>query len=451
MRIPQRPPDPDKLMSGARAEDLVRVLSGRALDGKRRYLHWDDMRNRQPPDGMSREMWWLSTAMARSGIAQALPLLDIDGRPFQFVNVDVVHELVHKIDQQGSGQILADEVVTDLRSSDRYLVSSLIEEAITSSQLEGASTTRRVAKEMLSSGRPPRDRDERMISNNFQAMTHAQAMASRPLTPDDVVDLHRIVTDGTLDDPGESGRLQTPDDQRISVVATDGTPLHEPPPAEQLPARLDAMCRFANGEWTGDGFIHPVVRAVILHFWLAYDHPFADGNGRTARALFYWSMLRDGYWLTQYLSVSSILRKAPAQYARSYLLTESDGNDVTYFVIYQLKVINRSIEGLYDYLARKVSETKEIERLLHGAPELNHRQLAVVSKALRDPTENFTIAAHMHLHGIVYQSARTDLLRLDDLGLFTKAKVGKTFVFRAETDLAERLRRLGNRAAKTDM
>src|SRR5207249_11974989 len=142
-----------------------------------------------------------------------------------------------------------------------------------------------------------------------------------------------IVTENALDDPNHAGRLQDTDDERIAVYWHDGTLLHRPPDAAELPDRLAAMCQFANGEAT-EGFIHPVVRAIIVHFWLAYDHPFADGNGRTARALFYWSMLNSGYWLTQYLSVSTILRKAPAQYVRSYLHTESDSLDMTYFVLY---------------------------------------------------------------------------------------------------------------------
>ena len=61
------------------------------------------------------------------------------------------------------------------------------------------------------------------------------------------------------------------------------------------------------------GFIHPMIRSIILHFWLAYDHPFVDGNGRTARALFYWSMLRHGYWLFEFISISQIILKGPDQ------------------------------------------------------------------------------------------------------------------------------------------
>lgn len=43
---------------------------------------------------------------------------------------------------------------------------------------------------------------------------------------------------------------------------------------------------------------------------IAYMHPFVDGNGRTARALFYWYMLKSGYWLTEYLSISRVIAKS---------------------------------------------------------------------------------------------------------------------------------------------
>ena len=440
MKLPERPPAVLDLDVGwGSIDDALRV---KPVDAKGRYLHWDELRNRTPPEGLSRQEWWFGTKVARGQIARALPLRATSGAKVSFCNVDRIQEMVHRIDQQASGHILTEDLVTNLRSSDRYLVSSLAEEAIASSQLEGASTTRQVAKELLATGRKPRDRSEQMIANNFQGMLYAQELSTRPLTPTDVLDLHRILTDGTLDDPADAGRLQRPRDERIGVYWHDDTLLHEPPPAEELEARLDAMCRFANGGAT-EGFVHPVVRAVILHFWLAYDHPFVDGNGRTARALFYWSMLHQRYWLAQYLSVSSILHKAPAKYARSYLLTETDDNDLTYFVIYQLEVIERAIESLHAYLARKTAENRELERMLQGSAELNHRQLVVVRDALRDPDESFTIQAQARRHRVVYESARSDLLGLVELGLLTKRKVGKKFVFRSVPDFSERLRSLG--------
>lgn len=191
-----------------------------------------------------------------------------------------------------------------------------------------------------------------------------------------------------------------------------------------------------------EGFIHPVVRAVLLHFWIGYDHPFADGNGRTARALFYWSMLRSGYWLAEYISISSILRRALRDYVLSYLHTETDTNDVTYFVIHQLEVLERAIEELWEYLARRVSEISEVERLLRGVSSLNHRQLGVIGEALRDPDAYFTIAGHEHLHRVAYQSARTDLLGLEDLGVLRRVQSGKRFEFWPIDDLSDRLHSL---------
>ena len=280
-----------------------------------------------------------------------------------------------------------------------------------------------------------------MVLNNYLAMQAAEELAGsgEPLEPNHVLELHRIVTDGTLEDASEAGRLQQPGEERVAIVWDDGQILHRPPPADELCERLEKLCAFANGA-TGEGFLHPVVQAVLIHFWLGHDHPFADGNGRTARALFYWSMLRSGYWLAQYISISSILRKAPAKYARSYLHTESDSNDVTYFVIYQLETLERAIGELRAYFARKVSEITEVERLLRGVPNLNHRQLAVVGEALRDPDAYFTIAGQKRRQRVAYQSARTDLLGLETLGLLRKVQIAKRFEFRPVRGLSGRIR-----------
>ena len=112
------------------------------------------------------------------------------------------------------------------------------------------------------------------------------------------------------------------------------------------------MCDFANGKTPGE-FVHPAIRSIILHFWLAYDHPFLDGNGRTARALFYWSMLHHHYWLCEFISISHLILKAPAEYERAFLYTETDDNDLTYFIIYHLKLIRRAVDELHKYIARK--------------------------------------------------------------------------------------------------
>ena len=411
------------------------VLAARVDD--RRYLHWDDIFHRPPPDGLSHEEWWLALKLRREFTRRLVPLEPLDGVPFTFNVPDAALEMLLKIDQQAAGRIATNDTIVNPATRDKYVMSSLVEEAITSSQLEGASTSRRVAKEMLRTGRAPKDRSEQMILNNYRAMQFVRERIDQPLTPQLVVEIQRVVTEGTLDHPSDAGRLQQPGDTRVRVWGDRDQVLHTPPPAEQLPDRLRALCDFANGG--GEGFVHPVVRAILLHFWLGYDHPFADGNGRTARILFYWAMLREGYWLTEFLSISRILRKAPSQYARSFLLTETDENDLTYFLLYHLRVVLRAVDDLLAYVERKEREVRDAERLVRSAGRLNHRQLALVSHALRNPDASYTVQSHRRSHGVVYETARSDLLDLAALGLLVQSKIGKAFRFTPAPDLGGRL------------
>lgn len=96
-----------------------------------------------------------------------------------------------------------------------------MDEAIASSQIEGAATTRRVAKEMLRTGRPPQTRGERMILNNFRTVSRIGDLGDKPLTTSVLLELQASLTEGTLADPGEVGRLRTPIDDD-DIIVGDG-------------------------------------------------------------------------------------------------------------------------------------------------------------------------------------------------------------------------------------
>jgi Fic family protein len=278
-----------------------------------------------------------------------------------------------------------------------------------------------------------------MILNNYQALQFMRGEMGDTLSPELVLELQRILTAGTLD-PESAGRLQRPDEERVAVYdRLDGSLIHQPPPADQLERRLDDLCTFANAGEDPERFMHPVVRAILLHFWLAYDHPFEDGNGRTARALFYWSMRAQGYWLTEYLSISSILRKAPSKYMQAFLLTETDDGDTTYFLLYQLEVIKRAVEDLHTYLRRKVKEVAEVERAIRRSAEFNHRQLALLSNAIRNPEQVYTFRSHAASHNVTHETARRDLLQLVEQGLLQRRSIRRLALFRPVADLPRRL------------
>jgi Fic family protein len=426
--------DGDELIGAIKAQVDVRS------DG--RYLHWDKLRRLSPPGGLNSKQWWWRIKTAREDELRPIPLTDPSGEPFRYGLLDTMLRRLHYIDQRCSGEVAMDEVVTSERQAGRrFLVNSLMEEAIRSSQLEGATTSRRAAKEMLRTGRKPRDRSERMIANNYSALQFMRDEMGEKLSPDAVLELHRILTEGTLDEPAAAGRLQTPDERRVAVFdRDDGRPIHEPPPAEQLPERMRKLCEFANEGDDEERFIHPVIRAILLHFWLAYDHPFLDGNGRTARVLFFWLMRARGYWLAEYLPISRFIRKAPARYARAFLETETDGGDATYFVIHQLDVIEKAIADLHLYLQRKTAEIRGVERLLDGAVYLNGRQLALLTDAVRNPDGTYSFHSHAKSHRVSHETARSDLRVLERRGLLTKRRAGKQHLFEPAADLPRLLK-----------
>jgi len=448
MRIPQTPPKLNDLMAEVKQpERMIQLFSlRREAKTQRHYLHWDKLRRYTPPPGVSHREWWMVQKISRMDALKPIPLKDTAQRPFQFAVTELVMEELHQIDLGAGGLVSSiPEPITNPQTRDRYLVSSLMEEAITSSQLEGAVTTREVAKEMIRSGRKPRDNSEQMILNNYVTMQRIRVLKASALSPELVFQIHRLVTEKTLDDPTAAGRFRRADEKR--VVGDDfGQVYHDPPPAEELEVRMATMCAFANGESPVGYFMHPAVRAIILHFWLAYDHPFVDGNGRTARALFYWAMLHSGYGLFEFISISNILRKAPVKYGRSFLYTETDDNDLTYFIIAQTQVIRRAIRELHTYIERKTAELKDVESHMRALDLLNHRQVEIIRNALKHPGQRYTFASHQKSHNVVYQTARTDLLDLAERGVLDKRKKGKQMLFIAPADLSTRLRKLEKEA-----
>jgi Fic family protein len=451
VKLPEKPRSTAKLMKELMADPdrLVRVMGHGPVSAtvEGRYVHWDRLKRRTPPKGLTAEEWWTRIKFARGAMTSALPLQDKSGRHFVLASPAVLQRQLHEADRDLSGRVEMPSQLTTPGVRDRYQMSALIEEAITSSQLEGAATTRKVANEMLRSGRQPRNKDERMIFNNFVAMEYVRSIRKEALTPELVFRIHRLVAEGTLPEPAAAGRLRTAEESgnNWGVYSSDGTLVHLPPPAEQLPQRLASCCAFAN-DTSDDDFVHPIIRSILLHFWIGYDHPFIDGNGRTARALFYWSMLHHDYWLAEYLSVSHILHAAPIQYTESYLFTETDDNDATYFVLYQMDVLLRSIAALLKYVGEKATAHRKTQEMMRQS-DLNYRQVALLGHALRHPEAEYSVTRHANSHRVTRQTARTDLHELAGLGLLLEARRGNGFYFTVPTELDDRLEGMNRRRA----
>ena len=422
---------------------VTTLTPGRLERQSGEYLHWDKLRHLEPPGDFGDREWWLRIKLGRVADMRLLPLTGPDDLEFTYCLPDAILRRLHRIDLRLAGKAAIDgEIASEQQAARRALVNARMEEAICSSQLEGATTSRQVAQQMLRSGRAPADLGERMVANNYRGLQFMREEIGARLTPKAVLELHRIVTAGTLDDPEAAGRLQRPGEDRVAVFYRDEDelPIHRPPPAGRLPERLRKLCDFANESEDSGPFVPPIVRAILVHFWLSYDHPFVDGNGRTARILFFWVMRARGYRLAEYLPISRLLRGAPARYTRAFLETETDDGDTTYFLLHQLDVIERAIGDFVAYVARKSAEQSDVKRRLHEVEGINGRQLVLLTHAVKHPDHTYTFGGHARSNRVTHETARADLGGLAERGLLTRRRRGRSYVFEPAPDLPDRLR-----------
>lgn len=427
-----------KLSPEQAAAAALANLDPRGRDG---YPHWDKLRRLDPPAGLTREQWWLKLKLSRRDDWRPLPLLDRDGRALGYTLPAALLPSLHRVDRRRAEyEARGTRLPASHEAHERLLVDAAMEEAIRSSQLEGASTGRGQGKLLLVSGRQPRDRGERMIFNNYAGLRFMREEIGPTLTPEAILELHRVLSVGTLSDPAAAGRLERPGEERIAVRDHQGRVLYEPPPAEQLPERIERLCAFANADEKEDPSLHPVLRAVLLHYWLAYDHPFFDGNGRTARILFFWAMRKHGYRFAEFLPISRLIRRAHGKYERAFLETETDGGDTTYFLVHQMATIERAIADFDVYARRKEAEQRDVKELLHDIDGINGRQLVLLTHALKHPDHTYTFGGHARSNLVTHETARADLGGLAERGFLIRRRRGRTYIFEPAPDLPRLLK-----------
>jgi len=337
-----------------------------------------------------------------------------------------MQRLCHEFDMNfGQGWMYQPDITED--SKKQYLKSSLMEEAIYSSMIEGAATTRKVAKEMLRLNKQPKDRSQQMIVNNYNTIQFISNHKDKPLSVDLLLQIHRLITEKTLKNEDEAGRFRTAEDNVVVYDVMAGETVHTPPAANALLEFAKELCDYFN-DGNVVSYVHPIIRGIIIHFMVGYFHPFVDGNGRTARALFYWYMLKEGYWMTEYLSISRVIAKSKRAYEKAYLYTEMDEMDLGYFINYNLKVLEQAYQELKEYIQRKQAEKKAAHQYMR-LEYINNRQAQVIQRFVDNPDEVITVKDLQERFGISPTTAKQDIVHLMERGLlkeisFNKVKKG---------------------------
>ena len=379
------------------------------------YLYWDKVKYKNP-DGLSSEDLWFIVKMSRR---LNYATQRFGNYIFRYYSTEYIQEMLHYCDMNIGGNMAGDGFVPE-EDKNRYLISSIMEEAISSSKIEGANTTRKEAKEMLRKETKPKNRSEQMIFNSYNTIEHISKNFDDELTPDRLLYIHELITKDTLESKEDEGCFRKNNDIYVVNTSTSEA-VHTPPPFEEIPLLINSICDFFNED---EVFIHPIIKGIILHFMIAWIHPFADGNGRTARSLFYWYLLKKGYWLTEYLSISRIIQTSKNQYEKAYLYTENDENDLNYFITYNLIAMKKAFDALKAYIKRKEREENYMARFIR-IQDINERQAFLLKKVCDEPNIVFTVKEVENRFGVSNFTARTDLNALVSKGFFMEIQVNK--------------------------
>lgn len=339
---------------------------------------------------------------------------------FHYVITDYIQKSLHQFDMHIGGNLGSNIGIAETDKT-KFIISSIMEEAISSSQMEGASTTRKKAKEMIEQDKKPKNKSEKMILNNFITMKHIVQHKSDDLTPENLLQIHKLITSNTLDDVEDEGKFRENNDVHV-VNHANSEIVHTPPLQSDIQKLINDLCIFFNTD--SEEFTHPIIKGCIIHFMIGWIHPFTDGNGRTARAIFYWYMLKKGYWLTEYLSISRIIKDTKSQYEKAYLYTEIDENDLTYFISYHIKTMEKAFIALKEYINHKQKEVFQAAKFMK-IPGVNDRMAQILKTVHDDPDRILNTKEMESRFNVSNYTARTDLKSLVQLGFLEIIQVNK--------------------------
>lgn len=437
MKKPEKPPVINK--SPTYSEIMDELINAQKFNeffeiNNTEYPYYEEWKYKTKKWGISPEKIWSCAKSARV-VRMAINFSSLAGFTFYFNSPSIIQQYLHELDLNLGGNLQSDSIIPN-QEKDRYLVSSIMEEAIASSQIEGAVTTRKVAKELLEKNHQPKNKSEQMILNNYNTMRWIVENKDIKMSKELLLHIHQIITTETLGNKEEEGKFRSNDN--VKVMDETNEVFYMPPEQRHLEQLLDDFCAFANDEKQSYVFIHPLIKGVILHFLIGYIHPFADGNGRTARAIFYWYLIRKGYWLIEYMSVSRIILRAKSKYARAYLHSEYDDNDLTYFILYNIKAIKSALDDLKLYIHKKAEEKRQVLSLIKHT-NFNERQIVLVKDILQDKNIFFTVAEVEKRFNVSNQSARNDLMDMVNKSILNVRMAGKKSRFFASDNFEKQL------------
>jgi Fic family protein len=194
-------------------------------------------------------------------------------------------------------------------------------------------------------------RARREVLNYFAALRHVEKQATKKrLTHEDVFRLHAIIA-GEVMDHGEAGRYRT---MRVRVGQ------FVPPPPEDMSGLMFELLDWWNKEAPG---LSPVLSSAIVHYRFEAIHPFADGNGRTGRALALWELYRRGFDSHHLFAVDEFYWEDRPRYYAALDAVRRAGEDLTSWQEYCAEGLQQTLERVWERMGQ-LSVTSAREKLV---------------------------------------------------------------------------------------
>ena len=124
------------------------------------------------------------------------------------------------------------------------------------------------------------------------------------------------------------------------------------------------------------------------------------------------------------MTISTIIKDTKNQYEKAFLYTENDQNDVTYFITYHLKTMEKAFIGLKEYIGRKQKEVIQAAKFIK-IPNVNERQAQILKTVNEDSDRVLSSKEIENRFSISSFTARADLNNLEQLGFLEKIQVNK--------------------------
>jgi len=377
-----------------------------------RYLNKTDILYRLKK-GFNIDEVWKEVQEFRKESGIRLPLQDQQGEDLFVVLTEELKELIVGIDDIANKNLFEN---ARLEIKEEIMQKALLDEAYESSVIEGAHTTKKQTKKMIEENLEPKDKSEKMVLNNYYALKYVMENKNEPITEKTILDVYRIVTKETLDEEDKSEKYRIDQNEVLNQL---NEVIYTPPIAENVQPMMDDLIRFLYHE---DENIHPILKALIFHYYFVYIHPFHDGNGRTARAITYMYLLQNDYTFFKYFSISSMIVDSRGSYYKSIKDSEDSESDATYFILVYSKIIMESIKKVTGDFLRQYQKDIVLDQIKTRGLSLNKRQEKAINFMLKY-SKSIDINTYINkINNVSQETGRKDLNDLVEYNLIEKAK-----------------------------